>query len=631
MFKSDEARQFIDPVSDKLLTCLLKLCAQSKRVVVQLGSACVLDLLNICSYNVRLLERLCNSMLEKSVGLREKSAELILFQLQQSVGTATGKQTFFKSGALDMLDRMLVKALGDASAIVRSQSRQVLALYQQEWPDRAQLLIDGLDTSTKKILARSSNVVAAAVVPGLKKKPASSSLSSLKAKKAVALASSKHEDISVTIFAPPPHTVKAAPRAAVETTPAKSSSEKHFNSPPRQPTSEYQTPAKEIVLKNTTLPVEAAQKNRNFGMVGIPSSQRHTNISLTPLMQQQHRKLSQMSLEDSPMPQSKNPNQPLVSSSLVPTSFTDRQKMLKLSSSMRESALNEKHFRRICRFSKLYGQPSADSSQEEVELCRLWQSEFPAILQTLINIITSLIHDTLQQPQQSLTPKDGPYIHIENSLISLKYALQYHPPLFGGYEQQTVHSLMLVLAATEDSIYSGTASELSTVAMDVFGECMREMPFEVVSQVIVDELKEHQEKDMSSKLTKTSAFEHSMKGVCFRLLGTLASTYVSVSGSLDDMHPVEQHLVIPVFEAGLVHDNITCSRVMTRMAVYEYLISVWKVLGNIFVKQYLVPIAAQANMATVQRSCLMKGLSLPCYKLFLALCDQDKQKVMTTV
>lgn len=123
---------------------LLKLTAQSKRMLVTLGTAAAITLLRNTSYQPRIVERLAEAASDKNAATRERATEFLRVTLELCFERESGRALFVRAGGLETMERVLVKTLGDANNMVRERSREVFGLCRQHWPERCEAYVKGV-------------------------------------------------------------------------------------------------------------------------------------------------------------------------------------------------------------------------------------------------------------------------------------------------------------------------------------------------------------------------------------------------------------------------------------------------------------------------------------------------------
>lgn len=121
------------------MVSLLKLTGQSKKLIVTVAGSALSAILSRSSYQVRLLDRVCEVIGEKTITAREKAVDCIIILLEKALSTEAIKTLFIKGNGLECLERTLRKSLSDANGNVREKSRQVFSMMKTSWPDRADM------------------------------------------------------------------------------------------------------------------------------------------------------------------------------------------------------------------------------------------------------------------------------------------------------------------------------------------------------------------------------------------------------------------------------------------------------------------------------------------------------------
>ena len=121
---------------------LLKLCSQSKRMLVTMAGNTAATLIQHVSFQQRILDRLAEAMMDKSAGLRESAVDLIRLLCERTCQMEQERSAMLKSSsAAETLERLLPKSLGDASGTVRERSRDIYHFFEMLWPDRCAVYV----------------------------------------------------------------------------------------------------------------------------------------------------------------------------------------------------------------------------------------------------------------------------------------------------------------------------------------------------------------------------------------------------------------------------------------------------------------------------------------------------------
>lgn len=125
---------------ERLVMQLMKLTAQPKKLFITLASTTIVTLIRNSSLQIRLFERFCEFTVEKNPCLREKAVEFTKEMVEMCVKDDSMRSQLSRSqSALDTVERMLTKVLSDASQSAREKARDLFFLFQENWPERADM------------------------------------------------------------------------------------------------------------------------------------------------------------------------------------------------------------------------------------------------------------------------------------------------------------------------------------------------------------------------------------------------------------------------------------------------------------------------------------------------------------
>ncbi|KAJ3285668.1 suppressor of tub2 mutation [Borealophlyctis nickersoniae] len=176
----------LDPMVDSLLTNLLKLTGQSKKLVATASSNTATVLLQRTTYKPKYLQYFLTALADKSAGTRGSAAVFVKVVLEQMVSTDANKATLEKTGGLESIEKCLKKGLQDATPSVREASRDTFTVYQKHWQDKSQCFIDSLDPSARKAILRHKTSSAS-----IRTRPSVASLISKRSQSALGFTSAK--------------------------------------------------------------------------------------------------------------------------------------------------------------------------------------------------------------------------------------------------------------------------------------------------------------------------------------------------------------------------------------------------------------------------------------------------------
>ncbi|KAF5388162.1 hypothetical protein D9615_000202 [Tricholomella constricta] len=139
----------IDPFCDSLLTNLLKMAGFTKKIAAQQSQASVTSIITHASAQPRIILPLLWGMLqEKTIQTRA----FVVAHLKQyiEVHGHRAKNTIEGSGGLELMEKSLKKALGDASPAVRENARVLFWVFEEVWPERGSSILNGLEATARK-------------------------------------------------------------------------------------------------------------------------------------------------------------------------------------------------------------------------------------------------------------------------------------------------------------------------------------------------------------------------------------------------------------------------------------------------------------------------------------------------
>ncbi|KNZ61165.1 hypothetical protein VP01_1442g3 [Puccinia sorghi] len=143
----------LDPLVDIILPPLLRMAAQTKKIVFQASQAAVSALIK-STYHPRVLQYLSVCVNEKTVQARiagiSRMKEFLDFHAQRS------KTQIESGGGLGIIEKALRRSLADASPVVRETAREVFWNCSTIWPQMTGPLIETLDGPTRKQLEKAS-------------------------------------------------------------------------------------------------------------------------------------------------------------------------------------------------------------------------------------------------------------------------------------------------------------------------------------------------------------------------------------------------------------------------------------------------------------------------------------------
>ncbi|KAI0080767.1 hypothetical protein K474DRAFT_1657611 [Panus rudis PR-1116 ss-1] len=209
----------LDSLTEPLYLNLSKMASLTKKIVAQQSQATITTIISHTSPQPRiLLPLLWNMLQDKSVQARQYVMGHVKTFLE--VNASRAKHSIEATGGLELLEKSIKKALGDPNPGVRDIARQCFWLFESVWKDHARVIMDALDTTSKRQLEKAcpdperlTEVVQAPTTPKSKKSSVAAAIAASRAKaKAIATAppSLRHQATSTARTTSPPTSKRPA-------------------------------------------------------------------------------------------------------------------------------------------------------------------------------------------------------------------------------------------------------------------------------------------------------------------------------------------------------------------------------------------------------------------------------------
>ena len=153
----------IDPYADYFLSTFIKLCAGTKKLVLQATQVIVSIIIANASYNNKLTSQIWSAMQDKNQNPRV-SASAWLKVLLDSHGES--KSQIEHGQGMENIEKTVKKGLVDPSPEVRIPMRECYWTFARLWPERAEAIMKGLDASGRKALEKANPNVEGEIVSG---------------------------------------------------------------------------------------------------------------------------------------------------------------------------------------------------------------------------------------------------------------------------------------------------------------------------------------------------------------------------------------------------------------------------------------------------------------------------------
>jgi CLIP-associating protein 1/2 len=145
-------QEAIDPIFEPLLSNLLKMAGQTKKIVATVSQNAVTAIITNSSYHTKTLQLLWTTIGDKNVSARSHVIRHLATYIQTQA--KRHKHAIEAGGGLEFLEKSLRKGLEDPTPGVRDPARALFWEFQSIWPSVANKLKDSLDLTAKKGLER---------------------------------------------------------------------------------------------------------------------------------------------------------------------------------------------------------------------------------------------------------------------------------------------------------------------------------------------------------------------------------------------------------------------------------------------------------------------------------------------
>ncbi|RXW25151.1 hypothetical protein EST38_g686 [Candolleomyces aberdarensis] len=143
----------LDPYCDLLLTNLLKMAGFTKKITAQQSQVCVRDILKLTTAPSRVVVPLLwTTLQEKTVQARAHAVVHAKTYIEAHGNRA--KNAIEGSGAVEILEKFVKKALSDPNPAVKESSRATFWAFEAVWHEPAMAIMESLDGIARKQLER---------------------------------------------------------------------------------------------------------------------------------------------------------------------------------------------------------------------------------------------------------------------------------------------------------------------------------------------------------------------------------------------------------------------------------------------------------------------------------------------
>lgn len=124
----------MDPLVELLMQTFMKLSANTKKISSQMANVCIDVMLSRITYTPRIMQHVWGACQDKNVQPRLYTAGWIMTILKKE---AHHKGHIEHTGGVDLMEKCIKKALGDANPGVREKMRTTYWTFWSIWPARA--------------------------------------------------------------------------------------------------------------------------------------------------------------------------------------------------------------------------------------------------------------------------------------------------------------------------------------------------------------------------------------------------------------------------------------------------------------------------------------------------------------
>ncbi|KAL7784909.1 clasp N terminal domain-containing protein [Trichoderma ceciliae] len=144
----------MDPLVELLMQTFMKLSANTKKISSQMANAAIDVMLNRITYTPRIMQHVWGAVQDKNVQPRTYAAGWLMTILRKE---AHHKGHIEHTGGVDLMEKCIKKALGDANPGVREKMRAAYWAFWALWPGRADALMAELEPTAQKLLVKDPN------------------------------------------------------------------------------------------------------------------------------------------------------------------------------------------------------------------------------------------------------------------------------------------------------------------------------------------------------------------------------------------------------------------------------------------------------------------------------------------
>lgn len=144
----------MDPMVELLMQTFIKLAAATKKISSQLANTTVDTIVARTTYTPRIMQHVWGACQDKNVSPRTYVTGWLKTLIKKE---AHHKSHLEHAGGLELIEKCIKKGLGDPNPGVREKMRSTYWAFAGVWPARAEVIMDGLDSTAQKLLQKDPN------------------------------------------------------------------------------------------------------------------------------------------------------------------------------------------------------------------------------------------------------------------------------------------------------------------------------------------------------------------------------------------------------------------------------------------------------------------------------------------
>ncbi|KAH6607623.1 heat repeat containing, partial [Trichoderma cornu-damae] len=144
----------MDPLVELLMQTFMKLSANTKKISSQMANTVIEVMLSRITYTPRVMQHIWGACQDKNVQPRTYASGWLMMILKKE---AHHKGHIEHTGGVDLMEKCIKKALGDANPGVREKMRATYWAFWSVWPAKADAIMADLDPTAQKLLNKDPN------------------------------------------------------------------------------------------------------------------------------------------------------------------------------------------------------------------------------------------------------------------------------------------------------------------------------------------------------------------------------------------------------------------------------------------------------------------------------------------